>query len=43
VSVSLRNTQVTQKGVDGLKRALPHAEIWWNPLPVPAAPPTSGK
>jgi hypothetical protein len=43
--VSLSNTQVTQKGVDDLKHALPAATIRWSPPtpPTPTAPPPNGQ
>jgi hypothetical protein len=43
-SVSLLNTQVTQKGVDDLKRALPNTRISWYPPTAPVVkPPVGGK
>jgi len=43
--VTVSNTQVTQKGVDDLKRALPNTYISWSPpRPVPVVrPPVGGK
>jgi hypothetical protein len=41
--VTLRDTRVTKKGVDELKRALPHTNVYWHPPPAPAAPPPTKK
>ena len=42
--VTLSNTNVTQKGVDDLKRALPNTHVsWYAPTPPVAVPPMGGK
>lgn len=43
IQVSLSNTQVTQQGVEDLKRALPNASISWSPSPPPPVTTPVGK
>lgn len=42
-SVTLQNTKVTRKGVEGLKQNLPNTTVYWHPPRNPPAPPPTDR